>query len=32
MNDNFKSQPAHIYHLYTNITESQSSHTISIQI
>ena len=32
MNDNFKSQPAHIYHLYTNITQSQPSHTINIQI
>ena len=30
MNDNFKSQPAHIYHLYTNITQPQPSHTISI--
>ena len=32
MNHNFKSQLAHIYHSYINITQSQHSHTISIQI
>ena len=32
MNHNFKSQRAHIYHPYTNITQSQPSHTINIQI
>ena len=32
MNQNFQSQLAHICHPYINITQSQSSHTISIQI
>ena len=32
MNHNLQSQPADIYHPYTNITQSQPSHIISIQI